>query len=136
MKKLLLILVLFSAIACFGREFKGLDYYNRMCYKTYGTVTIGRSLWGDVRVVKSGFADFYVYATKTYHDFGDYIIDITLVDGDAGTDQWHLLSPNSTKEESFSVMFVEYETADFCIRIKNPEKIPQALKPFIKINAN
>ena len=132
MKKLVLILfaVLMNVGVCFGQ----LDYDHRVFTKQYGTVAEGRSLWGDVRVVKEGFADFYVYVNTCLHCH-DYDLNITLVDGRAERDQWHILHPTSKTKEWFSVRFVKTrEAADFVIRIDNPGEIPEWLRDVIRVN--
>ncbi len=130
MKKLFLTLV-FTVMALCG--FAQLDFDHRIFTKQYGTVSEGRSLWGDVCVVKEGFADFYVYVNSCHH-CNDYDLNITIVDhGKAGWDEWHFVTKPTKK--SFSVRFVDCrETADFVIRIDNPEMVPSWLKGIIKIN--
>ena len=125
-KTVLILFVIFANVQiCFGQ----LDYERRMFYKSRGTYDDAVSLYGDVRVVLKGYADYYVFVSTLTHD-----LEITLVDGKAGWDEWHLLPPDSKKKEWFSVRFVnEPESADFIIRIKNPDKIPAWLKCKIKI---
>ena len=128
-----MILILFFVFAgvriCFGQ----LDYEHRMFYKSRGTYDDAKTLSGDVRVVLKGYADYYVYVNSCHHCH-DYDLNITLVDGKAGWDEWRLLPPDSKKKEWFSVRFVkDRRGADFVIRIDNPDKIPAWLKETVKV---
>lgn len=119
---MILTLALMLAATCAFAQF---NEEMRMFTKCYGASCEGRSLWGKVRVVKKGFAHFNVYCARGIYDF-----PVTMVDKEKpNRDEWRILGPDAKEEEDFSVRFVENrESADFVIRITNPEKIPAWLK--------
>ena len=131
MKKLFLILA-FALAAVSG--FAQLDIDRRVCTKTYGMVSEGYSTWGEFLVVDKGFANFYVYVNPCHHCH-DWDLNITLVDCNPHYDEWKLVrATNKPEDEVVRVRFVDSrESADFVIRIENPEKIPAWLKDKIVI---
>ena len=132
MKRLffMLVFVLLAAASCYAQ----LDKDRRVCTKTYGLVSEGYSTWGEFLVVDKGFANFYVYVNSCHHCH-DYDLNITLVDKNPHWDEWKLVqTTNKPDDEVVKVRFVNSrESADFVIRIENPEKIPSWLKKTIVI---
>lgn len=131
MKRLFLILA-FAIATVSG--FAQLDIDRRVCTKTYGMVSEGYSTWGEFLVVDKGFANFYVYVNPCHHCH-DYDLNITLVDTNPHWDEWKLVrTTNKPDDEVVKVRFVDCrESADFVIRIENPERIPVWLKDKIVI---
>ena len=132
MKRLFSILatIILVSISCYGQ----LDIDRRVCTKTYGLVSEGYSTWGEFLVVDKGFANFYVYVNPCHHCH-DWDLNITLVDKNPHYDEWKLVrTTNKPDDEVVKVRFVDSRaSADFVIRIENPEKIPAWLKDKIVI---